>query len=634
MCGLTGIFNLNGHPVSEKVLDRMTTALAHRGPDSSGMYIQNQIGLGHRRLSILDVSDKGAQPMKSKDGQWVIVFNGCIYNYLEIKKELLEKGHRFESGSDTEVIAEALSAYGQQIFKRFDGMFAIAAWNIAEQKLYLSRDRFGVKPLYYFFNGNCFLFGSEIKAILLHPDYRIQLNASALNEYFTFQNLFRYHTLFDGVFMLPAANTIVIDRFTKTLRHQAWWDYNFAETDEHMSFEDAKLETERLLQNAVQRQLVSDVPVGSYLSGGMDSGAITALASKQVPRLTTFTCGFDMSSVTGVESNYDERRDAELMANAFKTEHYEQVINAGDLSWSLPRVVWHLEDLRVGMSYPNYYISRLASKFVKVCLQGTGGDELYGGYPWRYYRVFQSLNKQDFFDQYYGFWQRLVPEEQKLMLFQQNIWQGLDHEGPRQAFERVFTFNDTLRYDSPEQHIQNSLYFEIKTFLPGLLLVGDKLSMANGLEERFPFLDNALVEFAQKIPVRHKLADLEKLKKLDEDVFGNKKQLYKEFKDGKNVLRKALEDFIPEQIINRPKQGFSAPDESWYRGENAQYIQHLLLDKKSVSSEFINPAYISNIVDEHIHQRINHRLLIWSLMNFEWWCRIFLNNEPIDGNNA
>lgn len=612
----------------------MTTALAHRGPDSSGMYIQNQIGLGHRRLSILDVSDKGAQPMKSKDGQWVIVFNGCIYNYLEIKKELLEKGHRFESGSDTEVIAEALSAYGQQIFKRFDGMFAIAAWNIAEQKLYLSRDRFGVKPLYYFFNGNCFLFGSEIKAILLHPDYRIQLNASALNEYFTFQNLFRYHTLFDGVFMLPAANTIVIDRFTKTLRHQAWWDYNFAETDEHMSFEDAKLETERLLQNAVQRQLVSDVPVGSYLSGGMDSGAITALASKQVPRLTTFTCGFDMSSVTGVESNYDERRDAELMANAFKTEHYEQVINAGDLSWSLPRVVWHLEDLRVGMSYPNYYISRLASKFVKVCLQGTGGDELYGGYPWRYYRVFQSLNKQDFFDQYYGFWQRLVPEEQKVMLFQQNIWQGLDREGPRQAFERVFTFNDTLRYDSPEQHIQNSLYFEIKTFLPGLLLVGDKLSMANGLEERFPFLDNALVEFAQKIPVRHKLADLEKLKKLDEDVFGNKKQLYKEFKDGKNVLRKALEDFIPEQIINRPKQGFSAPDESWYRGENAQYIQHLLLDKKSVSAEFINPAYISNIVDEHIHQRINHRLLIWSLMNFEWWCRIFLNNEPIDGNNA
>lgn len=630
MCGLTGIFNINGQVVSEEILIRMTTSLAHRGPDSTGIYLQNQIGLGHRRLSILDVSDKGAQPMKSKDGKWILVFNGCIYNYLELKNELIAKGHHFISNSDTEVIVEALSAYGHSVFERFDGMFAIAAWNTAEQKLYLSRDRFGVKPLYYFFNGSCFLFGSEIKAILQHPDYRIRLNPSALNEYFTFQNLFRYHTLFDGIFMLPTANTICVDQNTTTIQHLAWWDYNFAETDEKMSFEEAKLETERLLQNAVQRQLISDVPVGSYLSGGMDSGAITALASKQVPRLTTFTCGFDMSSVTGVESNYDERRDAELMANAFKTEHYEQVINAGDLAWSLPRVVWHLEDLRVGMSYPNYYISRLASKFVKVCLQGTGGDELYGGYPWRYYRVFQSLNKQDFFDQYYGFWQRLVPEEQKNSLFQKSLHSSLDREGPRQAFERVFTFNDSLRYDSPEQHIQNSLYFEIKTFLPGLLLVGDKLSMANGLEERFPFLDNALVNFAQKIPVRHKLADLEKLKKLDEDVFGNKKQLYKEFKDGKNVLRKALEDFIPEKIINRPKQGFSAPDESWYRGENAQYIQELLLNKKSLSSEFINPEYIALIVDEHIHKRINHRLLIWSLMNFEWWCRIFLNGEPID----
>ncbi len=315
------------------------------------------------------------------------------------------------------------------------------------------------------------------------------------------------------------------------------------------------------------------------------------------------------------------------MANHFKTEHYEQVINAGDLSWSLPRVVWHLEDLRVGMSYPNYYISRLASKFVKVCLQGTGGDELYGGYPWRYYRVFQSINRQDYFDQYYGFWQRLVPEEQKFQLFDSSICPNIDFEGPRQAFERVFLFNNSLRYDSPEQHIQNSLYFEIKTFLAGLLLVGDKLSMANGLEERFPFLDNALVDFAQKIPVRHKLADLEKLKKLDEDVFGNKKQLYKEFKDGKNVLRKALEDFIPERIINRPKQGFSAPDESWYRGENAQYIRELLLNRKSASAAFIRKDYVSRIVDEHLHHRINHRLLIWSLMNFEWWCRIFLNNE-------
>jgi asparagine synthase (glutamine-hydrolysing) len=315
------------------------------------------------------------------------------------------------------------------------------------------------------------------------------------------------------------------------------------------------------------------------------------------------------------------------MANHFKTEHYEQVINAGDLAWSLPRVVWHLEDLRVGMSYPNYYISRLASKFVKVCLQGTGGDELFGGYPWRYYRVFQSLDQKSFFNNYYGFWQRLVSDDDKKHLFTESVYSQIDIGQPREIFERVFTFNKTLKYDTPEQHINNSLYFEIKTFLPGLLLVGDKLSMANGLEERFPFLDNELVDFAQKIPVKHKLGNLETLKRVDENEFRSKRKVYEEHNDGKNVLRKAMMDFIPETIVNRKKQGFSAPDESWYRGENAEYIKELLLNKKTVSSEFVNPDYVKKIVNEHVNHRINHRLLIWSLMNFEWWCRLFLNNE-------
>jgi asparagine synthase (glutamine-hydrolysing) len=383
-------------------------------------------------------------------------------------------------------------------------------------------------------------------------------------------------------------------------------------------------ETERLFKAAVARQMISDVPVGSYLSGGMDSGSITAVASTHVDRLATFTCGFDMSEVTGVEANYDERRDAELMANYFKTEHYEQVLNAGDIRWSLPKVVYHLEDLRVGMSYPNYYISRLASKFVKVCLQGTGGDELFGGYPWRYYRIFKSVSQKDFFDQYYSFWQRLVPDQDRDALFTDSVKAQVDFTEPKAIFEKVFTFNSSLKYDSPEEHINNSLYFEIKTFLPGLLLVGDKLSMAHGLEERFPFLDNALVNFAQKIPVAHKLGNFERFRKIDENIFGNKKKAYMEFDDGKSVLRKAMSDFIPEKIRNRKKQGFSAPDESWYRGENASYIKELLLGNKTVSADYINPDYIKKIVDEHINQRINHRLLIWSFMNFEWWCRIFI----------
>lgn len=631
MCGIVGVFNLNGNPVSLNHLKKMNNQMLHRGPDGEGYFWDNEIGLAHRRLSILDTSSKGAQPMTSKDGQWVITFNGCIYNYLELKQELRNRGHEFVSSGDTEVLVEGLAAYGVSFFERLNGMFAIGAWHKAEKTLYLSRDRFGVKPLYYWFNGKTIIFASEIKAIISHPDFKMELNYDVLNEYFTFQNQFTFQTLFKGVFLLPQANTIKINNSTKSIVHKSWWDYDFSNPDNTMDFETAKLETERLFKQAVARQMISDVPVGSYLSGGMDSGSITALASQHVSRLSTFTCGFDMSAVTGVEANYDERRDAELMANYFKTEHFEQVLNAGDIRWSLPKVVWHLEDLRVGMSYPNYYISRLASKFVKVCLQGTGGDELYGGYPWRYYRVFQSLNQQDFFDQYYGFWQRLVPDSGKKLLFTDQVTKHIDYDEPRKIFERVFTFNKKLKYNTPEEHIQNSLYFEIKTFLPGLLLVGDKLSMANSLEERFPFLDNDLVALAEKIPVRHKLGNLENRLKIDENDFRDKKKLYQEFDDGKNVLRKAMLDFIPEKIINRKKQGFSAPDESWYRGENADYVKELLIDKKTISSEFINQDYIKQIIHEHTHQRINHRLLIWSFMNFEWWCRIFLDGQKIDG---
>lgn len=624
MCGITGIFNLDEKGILKSTLVEMTRSMAHRGPDGEGIYLEKNIGLGSRRLAILDISSKGAQPMISNDGKWVIVFNGCIYNFPGIKKKLLKLGHKFNSTSDTEVICEGLSRFGSDFFKSLDGMFAIGAWHKPTRTLYITRDRFGVKPLYYFFNGKTLIFASEIKAILKNPNYKIDVNLEALNEYFTFQNLFSYSTLFKDIYLLPPANTIKITEDTKKINHHAWWDYNFSNPDEKMSFEDAKNETERLLKNAVRRQMISDVPVGSYLSGGMDSGSITALASKHTDRLCTFTAGFELSDVTGIEATFDERVSAEIVAHFFKTQHYEQVINAGDLKWSLPRVVWHLEDLRVGMSYPNYYISRLASKFVKVCLQGTGGDELYGGYPWRYYRIFKSLDQKEFFQSYYQFWQRLVPDEEKSDLFTDKVNKVIDSTKPRKIFERVFTFNPKLKYETPEQHIQNSLYFEIKTFLPALLLVGDKLSMANGLEERFPFLDNELVDFAQKIPVRHKLGKLNEMKKIDENEFAKKNKYFAQYFDGKNVLREAMKDILPKEILNRKKQGFSPPDESWYRGENAAYVKELLLNKNTVSTQFIQHQYIEKVVREHTEKRLNHRLLIWSFMNFEWWCRIFL----------
>ncbi len=629
MCGIVGIYNIKKKNVHRHILKSLVEKIAHRGPDGKGLYVNDNIGLAHRRLAILDPSDKGSQPMSSRSQKWTVIFNGCIYNFSELKKELRSKGHIFISETDTEVICEGLDAYGTSFFERLNGMFAIAAWNNTEKELFLSRDRYGIKPLYYWFNGEIICFSSEIKSIIAHPDYNIDVDLNVLNEYFTFQNVFSFNTLFKDITMLPPANTVKIDTSTTFIKHKSWWDYDFTMTNENMSFKEAKNRTKQLFEQAVTRQMIADVPVGSYLSGGMDSGSITAVASEYADRLSTFTCGFDMSSVTEREANFDERRDAELMANHFKTEHFEQVINAGDIKWSLPKLVYHLEDLRVGMSYPNYYISRLASKFVKVCLQGTGGDELFGGYPWRYYKVFNSLNQEDFFDQYYEFWQRLVPDNQKEELFTQKVLDNIDIDEPRKVFERVFKFNKKLKYDTPEQHINNSLYFEIKTFLPALFLVGDKLSMAHGLEERFPFMDNDLVDFAMTVPVKHKLGNLEKeIQKIDENN-EKKKSLYREFDDGKNVLRKSMEDFIPKEIINRKKQGFSAPDESWYRGENADYVRELLLNEDTVSTKYISKNYIHKIVIEHIEKHINHRLLIWSFMNFEWWCRIFINNEKV-----
>ncbi|MGA2587797.1 MAG: asparagine synthase (glutamine-hydrolyzing) [Candidatus Aminicenantales bacterium] len=630
MCGIVGIYRPGGEPIAHKVIKKMSDAVAHRGPDGEGHFVDVDIALGHRRLAILDLTAAGSQPMSTTDGQFVIVFNGEIYNHQDLRHQLREHGHRFVSRTDTEVLLHGYREWGPAIIPKLNGMFAFALWDAKQRELIIARDRYGIKPLYFWRNEGEFVFASEIKAILQHPRYRTELNYDALNEYFSFQNLFRFHTLFKGIEMLEPARILRIKR-TGEVESLTYWDFDFAKPDPTMTEQDAYEGTLRLFQEAVSRQLMADVRVGSYLSGGMDSGSITAVASQDIPRLATFTCGFDMSTVSGREANFDERRDAELMASAFRTEHYEQVISASDLSWSMPRLVWHLEDLRLGMSYPNFYIARLASKFVKVCLSGGGGDELYGGYPWRYYRILRSVNQEEFFREYYGFWQRLVPDDDKRELFTPAAFHRLgESRDTYDIFRRVFTFNPNLKYDTPEDHIANCLYFEAKTFLLGLFILGDKLSMAHGLEERFPFLDNDLVQFAQRIPIRYKLSNLEKMKRMDENEAKKLRRFQLQFDDGKNVLRQAMRRFIPDHIVNRQKQGFSAPDESWYRGENLHYVKEILLNQRASSREIIDVKYIEKIIDEHVNRNINHRLLIWSFLSFEWWCKIFLDGYDVD----
>ena len=386
MCGIAGLINLNSEPVSPVILKNMTNAIAHRGPDGEGQWIEKNVGLGHRRLAILDLSPAGHQPMISRDQRYVLSYNGEVYNFKELRVELEAAGYQFHSQTDSEVVLNALAAWGAEALQRFNGMFALAFWDRIERKLVLARDRYGIKPLYYSIKQGWFAFGSEQKALLASPNYKQEVDKQALIEYFTFQNIFSDRTLNEGTKVLPAGfiGVLELNRENPKFEQIQYWDFNFKEPKEKFSDEEYSEELSRLFLQSVNRQLVTDVELGSYLSGGMDSGSITSIAARSYPYIKTFTCGFDLNSASGLELAFDERVSAEAMSYAFKTEHYEMVLKSGDMERSLASVVMHLEEPRVGQCYPNFYAAKLASKFVKVVMSGAGGVELFGGYPWRY----------------------------------------------------------------------------------------------------------------------------------------------------------------------------------------------------------------------------------------------------------
>jgi len=623
MCGITGIFNLNGEPVSPVILRKMTDAIAHRGPDGEGFYIDSFIGLGHRRLAIIDLSPAGHQPMMTHDGQYILSYNGEIYNFQELRLELEMRGYQFRSRTDSEVALYAYAEWGEDALERFNGMFAFAIWDRQRQELFLARDRYGIKPLYYTLQDHTFLYGSEIKAILAHPAYQTELDKEALLEYFTFQNFFTDKTLFAGIRLLPAATCLRIPLGAQTLnKPQRYWDYTFVEPEHPRDKREYIEELDRLFRQAVNRQLISDTEVGAYLSGGMDSGSITAIAASQLPYLKTFTCGFDLHSASGLELAFDERQKAELMSYRFKTEHYEMVLKAGDMERVLPKLTWHLEEPRIGQSYPNFYAAQLAGKFVKVVLSGGGGDELFGGYPWRYYRAVVNNNFEDYVDKYYLYWQRLIPNSVIKQVFRP-IWPEVSHVWTRDIFRDVFA-QYAPELTRPEDYINHSLYFEAKTFLHGLLVVEDKLSMAHSLETRVPFLDNDLVDFAMRLPVSLKLAKLGEVTRINENEPVNKPgQYFHRTRDGKLLLREVMTSYIPHEVIEAEKQGFSAPDASWFKGESINYMRSKILTNKARLYEYLDPETIYGLVEEHLDGRQNRRLLIWSLLNVEWWLETF-----------
>ena len=382
-------------------------------------------------------------------------------------------------------------------------------------------------------------------------------------------------------------------------------------------------ELDRLLTQAVSRHLISDVPVATYLSGGMDSGSITAIASRQLPDLKTFTVGFDLHSASGLELAFDERERAEHLSYVFGTEHYQMVLKAGDMERVLPRLVWHLEDLRVGQSYPNFYAAQLASRFGKVVLSGAGGDELFGGYPWRYYRAVVNDDFEHYIDKYYDYWQRLVDEETMPRLLGP-VWSQVADLSTRDVLRDVFPVHPE-HIERPEDYVNLSLYLEARTFLHGLLLVEDKLSMAHGLETRLPFLDNELVEFAQSLPVRLKLGKLDEVVRVNENEPGDKSEALLP------PLRRR-QDAAPARDGPPPARGGDHQRQAGLQRPGRELVprrEHRLRAPQAPGSdariyEWLDADVVRSLVDDHLSGRENRRLLIWSLLCLEEWTQAFL----------
>lgn len=617
MCGICGFSNLNQQKASKAILKKMTDAIAHRGPDGEGQYTDGCVALGHRRLSILDLSDRASQPMVSDNGDLVLTYNGEIYNFQQLRETLQKCGYGFHSTGDTEVLLKAYQEWGPNCLSMLNGMFAFVVYDRKNQTLFCARDRYGIKPFYYSVTDGVFLFASEQKAIYQHPAFHHRLDLDGVVEYFTFQNILTDRTFEKDIRILQPGHCFVLDlkKPAGQIKPQQYWDFFFHEEAPARDEADYEQELDELLERAINRQLVSDAPVGCFLSGGMDSGTITCIASRRIPHINTFTCGYDMSHTNPEETHFDERKLTEIMARAFQTTHFERVLQASDIERVLPMVCYHNEEPRVGMTYTNYTISELASKFVKVCFSGTGGDELFGGYPWRYYRGMMASSFDEFADNYYTFWQRLVPTSQIAQAFAP-VWDQVTVD-PKAVYRQVLSGQQT-QPKTEEDFINCMMYYEAKTFLHGMLMIEDKQTMAHSLESRVPLLDNELVDFGMRLPVRLKLRDMDEARAFQKKAIQEGRQnAYLRTNRGKYLLRKCMKKYIPDEIAQANKQGFSAPDATWFRDECAGFVRSVIYNDHAWMWEILDKKTLQGMADEHMQNKANRRLLIWGLLNFE-----------------
>jgi asparagine synthase (glutamine-hydrolysing) len=625
MCGICGIFDRSGKSIDPELLDKMTAIIRHRGPDGDGRLVDGQVGLGHRRLSIIDVGG-GAQPIGNEDGSLQIVFNGEIYNFVELRKELEAAGHRFKTQSDTEVIVHAFEQWGKDCVKRFNGMFAFALWDSRRRELFLARDHLGIKPLYYIELGDRVLFASEIKALLQDPACPREVDVEALAELFTFRYVPSPKTLFNGIRKLPPGHRMTLSgRGIEVERFWEWVPCLRKKYDEIALIE----EYQSLLEDAVRLQLRSDVPLGLFLSSGIDSGVLLAIMSRYSSGpVQAFTIGFEGGEKT------NEVEDAKVLARMFGADHHVMMVAPEDYLKYYENYLWDLEE-PVGneTAAAFYFVSKITSEKVKVALTGQGADEPWAGYhrhigaklsavysrmpkrvttplaelvtriPGRFERLKRgalSLAEPDMltrFAKVYSFFSA----DMKRQLFKGPLMDQIVGDGYRskQALHRLQT--DVQHLDPVTQ----MLYIDTRANLPDdLLMVGDKTSMANSLEARVPFLDFRLIEFIESLPPTLKLNGL----------------------TGKYLHKKALEKWLPKEVVYRKKKGFANPIEHWFRTRMRSFVEQYLLTPDSAVAQFFDQAYIRRMLDLDRAGREQLRRHIYLLVSFEMWHRTFIRN--------
>lgn len=623
MCGICGIFNRSGNQIDRGLLDKMTTIIRHRGPDGEGRFVDGEVGLGHRRLSIIDV-EGGAQPIGNEDGCLQIVFNGEIYNFIELRRELEAAGHRFKTRSDTEVIVHAYEQWGKECVRRFNGMFSFALWDSKERALFLARDHLGIKPLYYVDLGNRVLFASEIKALLQDQGCPREVDVDALAELFTFRYVPSPKTLFNGIKKLPPGHWMTIS--ARGIEINRFWDWvpRLREKyDENALIE----EYQSLLEDAVRLQLRSDVPLGLFLSSGVDSGALLAIMSKHTSRpVQAFTIGFEGGEKT------NEVEDARVLAGMFGADHHFMNVKPDDYLKYYENYLWDLEE-PVGneTAAAFYFVSKITREKVKVALAGQGADEPWAGYdrylgakmstlysrmpsiitgsmagivnriPGRFERLkrgVSSLNEPDMlvrFTKMYSFFSA----EMKQQLFKGQLKAQIADDAYRskEALRRLQT---DVRHLDP---VTQMLYIDTRANLPDdLLMVGDKTSMANSLEVRVPFLDYRLVEFIESLPPKLKLKGL----------------------TGKYLHKKALGKWLPKRVVYSKKKGFANPIEDWFRTRMRPFVEDCLLSSDSAISRYFDQQYISRMLKLDREGKDQFRRHIYLLVSYELWHRAFL----------